>query len=175
MYFFIVLSLCILSRGASLMANETEVLAVASVQASPSMTALKAELFHLISKTNAIRSVPGLFSQQDGVYPPEGELQLPLFGAKIPWPDIMQELVAAPRVLLIMIRHGEAWENVNPLSNGHCEFLYEGQVINNLDSDLDPAGVGQAQDLNSLFRSDSPYGANDTRSWFDALELTNKV
>lgn len=176
MLFLIAFLLCILCCGASLTANETEILAVAAVQASPSMTALKTELFQLISKTNTIRSVPGIFSQQDGVYPSEGELQLPLFGAKIPWPDVMQELTAdSNRVLLIMIRHGEAWENVNPLSNDHCEFLFEGHVINNFDSDLDPAGIRQAQDLNSLLRSDAPYAANGTRSWFDALELSNKV
>jgi hypothetical protein len=109
------------------------------------------------------------------VYPADGELQLPAFGAKAPWPELLAS-ARGDRVLLIMVRHGEAWENVNPLSNDQCEFMYEGTTINNLDSDLDDVGVQQARDLNSLLRSDSPYStSNSSRTWFAAMGLANKV
>lgn len=171
-----ILSYIAVSYAIHLGANETEILAVASVQAGPSLTAFKNELFGLVSAANRFQSVPGIFAQQDGVIPAVGEVQLYNFGAKLPWPKVLEELTAVPnRVLLVMIRHGEAWENVNPLSNDHCQFPYQGSLIDNIDSDLDDAGVEQARTLNDLLRSAYQPATNNTKSWFEALGLSNKV
>jgi hypothetical protein len=82
--------------------------------------------------------------------------------------------VKTNRILLIMIRHGEAWENINPLPNSECEFEYDGQIIQNFDSDLDDKGVDQAKTLNSLFRSYS-FEQHSNITWFEALGLKDKV
>jgi hypothetical protein len=63
----IAMSWCVVSCGA-LLANETELLAVTSVQAGASMTAFKNEIFEIVAKSNRFRSVPGLFQQQEEVY-----------------------------------------------------------------------------------------------------------
>lgn len=176
MLIILLLSGLALVNSAILNANETEILAIASVQAGPSMTVFKKELFELVASANRFKSVPGLFLQQDEEVPPAAELQLPNFGAKLPWPLILDTLTSASnRVLLLMIRHGEAWENINPLPNSACQFPYEKSMVPNLDSDLDDVGVEQAKQLNSLLKSDSSYANDRTQSWFDSMGLTNKV
>ena len=118
-------------------------------------------------------------------------MQLPNFGALQPWSDILSLLTKerkegkghhSHRVLLVMIRHGEAWENLNPLPNSQCEFEYDDEIIQNFDSDLSDKGVQQAKDLNALLTSDAKAVSGDVNAttstsmtWFEAMGLDNKV
>jgi len=160
--------------------NETELMAIMSLQASASLPHLSAELATAVSVSvsTRIHAVPSLFAQQSGVTPSGNSLQLPNFGALRPWSEILDMLQVADqqssdRLLVIMIRHGEAWENLNPSPNSECEFEYEGNIIQNFDSDLSDAGVSQAQQLNSLLREMAP-GKDQNLTWFEALGLSNK-
>lgn len=166
------------SASGDLGGNETELMAIMSLQASASLHELSKGLASAVSSSvsTRIHAVPNLFAQQSGVTPAGDSLQLPNFGALRPWSDIldMVEGQQSRSLLLIMIRHGEAWENLNPLPNSECEFEYEGNTIQNFDSDLSDAGVSQAQQLNSLLREEAP-GSELNKTWFDTLGLRNKV
>jgi broad specificity phosphatase PhoE len=125
--------------------------------------------------SQAIRSawkfvaVPGVFAQQNGVEPAANQTQLANFGALKAWPDILNMLHNQPqRKLLILIRHGQAWENLNP-DNTQCTFEYGGQWHNNVDSPLNPTGQQQASALNRLLLSP----ANATATWFETIGLLN--
>lgn len=151
-----------------LRSNESEVLTIASLQ-SPSMPHLKAVYNDMVTNSHQFRLLDGLFQQQNQVYPADGE-QLPNFGANIPWKDILgmvQNNVS--RRLIVMVRHGQAWENLNPDGNDKCTFMLNGEVIQNFDSALSTEGVEQAKNLNVLFGSDSGKGSG--LKWFDELGL----
>jgi hypothetical protein len=124
-----------------------------------------------IDSSVQFKAVPDIFAQQSGIYPESGEKQLPSFGANYPWADIL-DMLNEQRILLIMIRHGEAWENINPYTNDVCEFEIDGQTIQNFDSRLDLTGIKQAIDLNNLLLSKETNNSSST--WFDVMGLTNK-
>ena len=108
--------------------------------------------------------------RQLGRVPEQGEYQLKNFGALKPWKTIFKLLNSSPEHrLLIMIRHGQAWENLNPTSNSNCEFNFEGKVIQNFDSSLTPLGKVQSETLNILLKS--PSLENPRETWFEALGL----
>lgn len=156
------------------LANETEFLAISALQAA-SLPSMKGVISADIEKNFRFRAVPKLFDQQNDVYPESGSLQLPSFGALKPWSEILSELSGRPdRKLLIMIRHGQAWENLNPLSNSECEFELNGEIIQNFDSPLSPTGFEQASSLNSLFKSYSDESANKS-TWFETIGLSGKA
>lgn len=157
-----------------LKANESELLSVMSLQ-STSLPQLQQMLKAEIHLSNKFRAIPGLFSQQNGVTPTNGSKQLPSFGALQPWSDILNLLDDAPnRILLVMVRHGEAWENVNPYSNDVCEFDYNGETIQNFDSALDFEGIEQCHDLNYLLHEQSNDVSNSRATWFETMGLTHK-
>lgn len=54
----------------------------------------------------------------------------------------MDMLDRPSRKLIILIRHGQAWENLNPYGNDLCEFQLNNQTIPNFDSPLTPLGKG---------------------------------
>jgi phosphohistidine phosphatase SixA len=168
----------VISDGAMLKANETEMLAVMNVQAVtlPHMKDAISNYVHSFSKR--FKAVPDIFLQQQSIYPDAEALQLPNFGASIAWSQILSILQDNPStVLLVMIRHGEAWENINPLGNDACEFDYNGQTIENFDSALDPRGIQQAIDLNTLLRSYPEGRFNDTSTatnWYETMGLSGK-
>jgi hypothetical protein len=172
--------------------NESELLAVMSLQAAASLPHLSASLATAvrasISSPSSLRAVTGLFAQQAGVQPQGDSKQLPNFGALRPWPEILSLLETESehekesseisrgggrqRLLLVMIRHGEAWENLNPLPNSACEFEYEGKVIQNFDSDLSDTGREQAEQLNELLRKEA--AGQEGVTWFEAMGLNNQ-
>jgi hypothetical protein len=172
--------------------NESELLAVMSLQAAASLPHLSASLATAvrasISSPSSLRAVTGLFAQQAGVQPQGDSKQLPNFGALRPWPEILSLLETESehekesseisrgggrqRLLLVMIRHGEAWENLNPLPNSACEFEYEGKVIQNFDSDLSDTGREQAEQLNELLREEA--AGQEGVTWFEAMGLNNQ-
>jgi hypothetical protein len=180
--------------------NESELLAVMSLQAAASLPHLSASLATAVrasistpsstpsSSPSSLRAVTDLFAQQAGVQPQGDSKQLPNFGALRPWPDILSLLETESehekesseisrgggrqRLLLVMIRHGEAWENLNPLPNSACEFEYEGKVIQNFDSDLSDTGREQAEQLNELLRKEA--AGQEGVTWFEAMGLNNQ-
>jgi hypothetical protein len=166
----------------SLLSNESELLSVWDVQAV-GMPLVKESLRTVIRNKNArIKAVPNIFTQQNGIHPLEGEIQSENFGATMPWNDVLN-LVNGSRRLLIMIRHAQAWENLNPLPNSACEFEYDGETVQNFDSALSPEGERQAEELNSLFASPSdqsptsrrPRHSASTTTWFEALGLSRSL
>lgn len=156
--------------------NESELLTVTNLQAA-SLPLLKDILTTTVKDSNNVHAVAGIFAQQINISPEGDDLQLPSFGALIPWPEILHLAEDPSRILLVMVRHGQAWENLNPYGNDLCEFDYEGETIQNFDSALSPAGEQQAQDLNSLLRSPAPsdQSPNDdgNASWYEAMGLGN--
>lgn len=76
-----------------------------------------------------------------------------------------------------MIRHGQAYENLNPESNENCEFMYENEIIQNFDSVLSPDGIQQTIDLNNLLKSISPpeQSNNQNLTWFETIGLNNQL
>jgi broad specificity phosphatase PhoE len=152
-----------------LRANESEVLAIASLQ-SASLTNIKQVFDQVVTKSLQFHMLPGLFQQQNQVYPEDGQLQLPSFGATKPWEDIV-DLVSnnSSRRLVIMVRHGQAWENLNPDGNDKCNFTRNGETINNFDSTLSTDGITQSQQLQTLFKSYT----NNGKSWFDRIGLSS--
>jgi broad specificity phosphatase PhoE len=160
----------------TILSNTTEFLAISSVQAF-NLPHLKEFYEQAILESNTIHSIPNLFYQQQGIYPLENETQLLNFGATKPWSELLSQLKLFPnRKLIIMIRHAEAWENLNPLGNDHCEFKDEnGEVIQNFDSLISPAGFDQTQVLNELLRSIAPEDQNENQklTWYETMGLTN--
>lgn len=164
----------------SFAANDTEFMAITMVQ-SASLPHLKTHLAKNIEKSFTFQNVRNpnndeyLFAQQDGVYPANEYLQLPNFGAKLSWDEILTLVrdVNYKRKLLIMIRHGEAWENLNPIGNNNCEFNYNGEIIQNFDSALSPLGINQSTQLNILLNSFSLVDGRSNISWFDTIGLSN--
>jgi broad specificity phosphatase PhoE len=160
----------VLSAGRSLQSNETELLAYQAVQTYASLPALTRFLTSEIKKNVKVAAIPGIFAQQKGVLPEGGSYQLENFGALKPWSAILQELsYHVDQRLLIMIRHAEAQENLNPTPNSNCEFTYNGATIQNFDSPLSDDGITQAKALNELFRSSS---TNPSKSWYETIGLT---
>jgi broad specificity phosphatase PhoE len=159
-----------LSHG--FLGNETEVLAYQALQAYASMPTLHDLLSKEIRKSVKVRAIPNLFAQQKGVKPEDGSYQLESFGALESWENILQTLSeSSSRRLLILIRHGQAWENLNPTKNNAlCEFELDGQTVQNFDSPLTPLGQQQSQDLNSLFLSPAA-NSSTTKSWYETLGL----
>lgn len=156
--------------SAVLLANETEVLAYQALQATASLPFLQELLSIQVANSVHVKAIPGLFSQQKGVVPSDGEYQLPNFGALTSWDDILETLEhSADQRLLILIRHGQAYENLNPTSNSNCEFILDGEIIQNFDSPLSPEGQQQVQDLNDLFRS--PVSNSSDKTWFETVGL----
>jgi broad specificity phosphatase PhoE len=150
--------------------NETELLAYQAVQTSASLPDLTRFLASEIKKIVKVTAIPGVFAQQNGILPENGSYQLDNFGALRAWTEILQELsYHANQRLLIMIRHAEAWENLNPTSNSNCEFTYNGATIQNFDSPLSDDGITQAKALNQLFRSSSN---SPSKSWYETIGLT---
>jgi len=146
---------------------------VTALQAA-SLPSLKKILSAEIEKNFEYSAVDNIFNQQNEVYPESGSYQLPAFGATKPWSDILSMLTGHPeRKLLIMIRHGQAWENLNPLSNSECEFELDGEIIQNFDSPLTPMGIDQAIELKTLFKSISEESSNKS-TWFETIGLTNR-
>lgn len=173
----------------ALRANDTEFLATISLQSAGGLNSLASSLSQAIEQSFQYRSIKGVFGQQNSVYPADNSLQLENFGALIPWEEILDMVVNnSSRRLLIMMRHGQAWENLNPGNNSACEFELEGLTIQNFDSELTPLGVAEALRLNSLLKS--PYlpssgssagtfmnpvataTANET-TWFEAIGLSD--
>lgn len=154
--------------------NDLEFLTITSIQAAATLPLMKKSLEELIQTSFHIHSIPDLFLQQDNIQPMNTSQQLPNFGAKIPWKRILSMLSKSmKRKLLILIRHGEAWENLNPLSNDHCEFLYEEEIIQNFDSILTPNGILQSQELNQLLHSIAdPTVSNMT--WYETIGLLHQ-
>lgn len=162
--------------SSSLSSNDTEFFAITSLQAA-SLPVIKETMERLVFSSQRVHSISNLFLQQDGIQPTDPLLQLPNFGAKISWNKILAMLQeSAQRKLLILIRHGEAWENLNPLSNDHCEFLYENQIIQNFDSPLSPRGIEQALELNELLHSPAPSDQNNNQNmtWYETIGLLDQ-
>ena len=148
-------------------------LAFQALQCFPSMPSQHQVLANEIKFSVRVKAIPNLFSQQQGIQPPVGSYQLENFGALTPWDNIQRQLKENPNQrLLIMIRHGQAWENLNPTSNSNCEFTLNGEVIQNFDSPLTPTGYDQAAALNNLFRSRSTNTSDLT--WFETLGFTQE-
>jgi broad specificity phosphatase PhoE len=162
----------------SLLSNDTEYLTISSIQGF-SLTHLKESFEKIITDTNTIHSIPDLFQQQYGLYPDENQTQLSNFGSILPWSDVLSMVTAdhPNRKLLIMIRHAQAWENLNPTSNSNCEFEYNEQMIQNFDSELSPEGYEQAEILNELLHSLAPAEQNHQHNltWFETLGLVNRL
>lgn len=157
--------------ASGLKSNETELLAVQALQAFASLPSLHKLLAAEVERNVRVRAVPNIFAQQNGVQPIEGSYQLDNFGALISWDNILNELKRDPRQrLLIMVRHGQAWENLNPTSNANCEFTLDGHIIQNFDSPLTPKGIEQSKSLNSIFRSQ--VANNSSMTWFENIGLT---
>lgn len=156
--------------------NESEQLVFSSLE-FVSFPSLQQSFKQIISSNNKIAAIPKLFEQQNGVYPAENELQLPNFGAIQPWTDILELLNEKNRKLLILIRHAQAWENLNPTENSNCEFTYNNEVIQNFDSPLSETGKEQTKQLNELFRSISPseQSSNQNLTWFETIGLKNQL
>jgi broad specificity phosphatase PhoE len=152
----------------SLKSNESEVLAITAIQ-STSMPSVKTFIASSLEKSLRFGMLDGLFVQQTGVLPAEGELNLPNFGATIPWEDILSLVENnSSRRLVVMVRHAQAWENLNHEGNDKCNFTLNGEVISNFDSALSTDGSKQGQDLNDLLSSVSDNG----NTWFERLGLT---
>jgi broad specificity phosphatase PhoE len=160
-------------------ANDTEFFAFTAYDASQ-FEKLKTALEDIVTQdfSMRIKSVPNQFAQQNGVYPEKGNLQLENFGALNSWTEIVRFVNAhSSHKLLIMIRHGQAWENLNPYSNSLCEFQLNGVTIPNFDSPLTPLGEQEAVQLHDFLAS-SYYNAsstknNETMTWFEAMGLYN--
>lgn len=133
----------------------------------------------MIHETNKIHSIPNLFYQQQGIYPLDNQTQLVNFGAINSWSDILSQLKVSShqrtRKLLILIRHAEAWENLNPLGNENCEFEMNEEMIQNFDSLITPTGFEQTQVLNELLRSVAPKDQNENQNltWYETMGLIN--
>jgi broad specificity phosphatase PhoE len=169
----LVLVMIALNFVGALRANDTEFLAFEALKAHSSLPHLEKILITQVKNSVKVKAVPGLFAQQNGVEPKKGELQLENFGALKPWKSIRKILRSSSNYrLLIMIRHGEAWENLNPTFNSNCQFNFEGQVIDNFDSPLSPLGLQQAKNLNNLLKAPSLEGS--TESWFETLGLNEE-
>jgi broad specificity phosphatase PhoE len=157
-------------------ANDTEFFSVSFLQ-NAEFEVLRASFQNIVDQSFRYSAKIGVFAQQDGVYPDEGSLQLENFGALVPWSEILKMADAPSSKLLIMTRHGQAWENLNPYSNSLCEFELGGNVIPNFDSPLTPLGIDEARQLNEILLS--PYNSSLTRyegeslSWFEAMGLDN--
>ena len=137
------------------------------------MSALQEFLSAQVAQNIRVKAIPNVFAQQQGVKPPVGSYQLDNFGALTSWNDIMKQLEQSPdQRLLIMVRHGQAWENLNPTPNSNCEFALNGEVIQNFDSPLSPEGLQQAQALNELFRS--PASNETNKTWYETIGLTQE-
>lgn len=178
-YCILFLLVCVQTLSFGLLhGNDTEVLAFQALEAGNSMPSLRQFLVNQVNVNVQVSAVPHLFAQQHGVEPVDGSLQLKNFGALHTWENIHRILQQTPHQrLLILIRHGQAWENLNPGSNSNCEFTLNGSVIQNFDSPLTPEGQAQAQSLNSLLRSPAAgtsSTANSTISWFETLGLTQE-
>lgn len=108
------------------------------------------EILNSNFKREKINWYPKLFAQQKGIYPKEGEYQLENFGvSKEDYSLIKQSISSGNSKLILMIRHGQAWENLNPIGNENCEFELEGQKVQNFDSPLTPLGHDQTKYLNN--------------------------
>jgi broad specificity phosphatase PhoE len=184
---FLVCYACLLAPSASsllpsasslsLMSNDTEYLAISSIQAF-SLTHLKQSFEQIIHQTNTIHSIPDLFQQQQGLYPDENQTQLPNFGSIFPWSKLLSMVSDQPnRKLLIMIRHAQAWENLNPTSNSNCEFEYNEEMIPNFDSALSPEGFEQTEILNQLLHSMAPVDQTNEQNltWFETMGLAGQL
>jgi len=155
-----------------LRANETELLAFQALQAYASLPLLQKLLATEVEKNVRVKAIPNLFAQQQGGQPSAGASQLDNFGALSSWDNILHQLQDSPdqQRLLILIRHAQAWENLNPTSNANCEFSLDNEIIENFDSPLTPKGIEQANALNQLLRS---VASNDsTKTWFETIGLT---
>lgn len=176
--FMEIFSLCF--GALRLRGNESELLSVWDVQAVGLFGTKKLITKVIEEDQPIIMAVPNIFRQQNGIYPPAGQLQLDNFGATIPWNNIIKLLNNSSRRLLVMIRHAQAWENLNPNPNYVCEFEYEGRVIQNFDSALSTEGVEQARALNSILRSSSALpgkelASQSEKTWFQAMGLENEL
>jgi broad specificity phosphatase PhoE len=164
------LALSVICVGSAFRANETELLAYQALQAYASLPKLHQLLTQEIRNSVQVKAIPNLFAQQNGVEPKEGSYQLENFGALVSWDSILQLLAENPnRRLLILIRHGQAWENLNPTSNANCEFELNGKTIQNFDSPLTPLGREQAANLNAMFLA--PASNDSTKTWFETIGL----
>lgn len=160
--------------NAGLRANETELLAYQALQAYASLPSLYENLSNEVKNAVKVKAIPNLFAQQQGVKPDEGSYQLENFGALKPWDEILTTLKQSPNNrLLILIRHGQAWENLNPTSNANCEFTLGGKTIQNFDSELSPEGRRQANDLNAILTStaSSNTSSNNNLTWYETIGL----
>jgi broad specificity phosphatase PhoE len=162
------------SSAKKLQSNETELLAFQALQSLASLPSLHTLLASEVKKSVNVKAIPSLFAQQQGVQPKPGSYQLENFGALTSWENILQQLQEDPRRrLLIMVRHGQAWENLNPTPNSNCEFTLNGDIIENFDSPLTPQGIDQAQSLNQILRS--PASNSSSSTWFETLGLTQET
>lgn len=160
--------------------NETEILLISYIQ-STTLSTYKNILSSIIKSnklTSNIKSIPSLFEQQDGVLPPDNNIQLNNFGLKIKWFDLLTKLNENKKLkLLIMIRHAEAYENLNPYNNTICNFILDDRIINNFDSEITDNGYIQSNNLNNLFQSISPneQSNNQNITWFETIGLKNQI
>jgi broad specificity phosphatase PhoE len=72
-----------------------------------------------------------------------------------------------------MIRHAQAFENLNPTANSACTFELDGESIDNFDSAITPLGEEQAASLNKLFKSSSHELGDLT--WFETVGLEGQL
>lgn len=158
----------------ALRSNETELLAYQALQAYSSLPTLYKVLTNEVDNAVKVKAIPNLFAQQQGVKPEDGSYQLENFGALQPWENILSLLQqSSNQRLLLLIRHGQAWENLNPTSNENCQFELDGQTIDNFDSPLSPEGQRQAKQLNALFRSS--FSDSSNRTWYDEIGLSQST
>jgi len=104
-----------------------------------------------------IESIKGFFSQEDASKALKIPGQQPDFGAKRPWPEILQQLQPG-RKLIYLIRHGEAVSNAVQAAVGElawmsvataCYWTNEtsGEAVRLFDPDLTERGRNQAKSL----------------------------
>lgn len=161
-----------------LKSNESEIISLTLTQIN-SLNLLSNSLKKLLEPSKLkFKTISNLFQQQNEVYPINNLLQLNNFGSIKKWYEINEILHEKKgRKLLIMIRHAQAWENLNPLSNENCEFIYNNKIIQNFDSTLSDEGLKQTIKLNKILNSIAPFDQtnNQNLTWFETMGLNNQI
>jgi len=157
----VALTLHPVSSTADLAAHAEQLALFAAQALDPALaTSLVAQLSQL---GNFSEPDPSLFDRRSC----EAGTQLPLLGATKPWPDILSSVNDAPdQKLLLLLRHGLAFENLSP-NNSVCEFELDGRTVVNWDSGLTTTGREQASNASVFLHSAAPTG----ESWSSMLGL----
>ena len=106
-------SLCLATEYQAIpqeVAARSELFAVSAAQSlDPSVRAGFAE--RVLDSAVGFNHTPGLFNRSAT---PEPGTQLDGLGALLPWPQILDKLSEPNAKLLLLLRHGQAYENLTP-------------------------------------------------------------